>query len=78
VVTDFLKDFSPLSSMVLCEQHKTSSYYNMVMMMIQVFSSDIQTQPKRDFEMCAWFSMKFDELTDISNTAAGNYGEDGI
>jgi hypothetical protein len=50
----------------------------MVMMMIQVISSDIQTQMKSDFEMCNWFSLKFDELTDISDTAAGNFGEDAI
>jgi hypothetical protein len=50
----------------------------MIMRMIQVISSDIQNQLKSGFDMCDWFSLKSDELTDISDTAAGNYGEDGI
>jgi hypothetical protein len=36
---------------------------------IQVISSGMQTQLKSDLEPCDWFSLQFDESTDISGTA---------
>lgn len=36
---------------------------------INVISTDIQTQLKSDMEICDWFSLQFDESTDISDTA---------
>ena len=36
---------------------------------IHAISTDIQTQLKTDLEICDWFSLQFDESTDISDTA---------
>ena len=36
---------------------------------MNAISKDIQTQLKTHLEICAWFSLQFDESTDISDTA---------
>ena len=42
---------------------------NTVTRRIHAISTDIQTQLKTDLEICDWFSLQFDESTDISDTA---------
>ncbi|XP_023232148.1 zinc finger BED domain-containing protein 5-like [Centruroides sculpturatus] len=42
---------------------------NTVTRRIQAISKDMQTQLKSDLEICEWFSLQFDESTDISDTA---------
>lgn len=42
---------------------------NTVTRRIHAISSDMQTQLTDDLEICDWFSLQFDESTDISDTA---------
>jgi hypothetical protein len=42
---------------------------NTVSRRIQVISSDMQTQLESDLELCDWFSLQFDESTNISDAA---------
>nr|XP_025043297.1 zinc finger BED domain-containing protein 5-like [Pelodiscus sinensis] len=56
-----------LTSVRFCRQCKTCSYQT-VTRRIHAISSDMQTQLKDDLEICDWFSLQFDESTDISDT----------
>ena len=42
---------------------------NTVTRRMHAISTDIQTQLNADLEICDWFSLQFDESTDISDTA---------
>lgn len=58
-----------LTNVRLSQQYKTQLSNNTVTRRIHVISTDIQTQLKTDLEICDWFSLQFDESTDISDTA---------